>query len=45
MLDVLVSHVMLNGPGVLPIISQFVSSRMSEHVRVHREANFGKGNA
>ena len=41
MLDILVPHVVLYCPGILTIVGQFVASRMPQHVRVYRKADFG----
>ena len=39
MLDVLVTHVVLNGAGVLAIIGQLVASRVAQHMGMYGETN------
>ena len=35
--DVLVAHVMLERSGVMPVVGEFVTGGVPEHVRVNRE--------
>src|SRR6476619_6147749 len=39
--DVLVAEVMLEGPRIPPVIGEFVSAGMPEHVRMDRELELG----
>ena len=40
-LNILVSHVVLDGPCILPVVGQLVSATMAQHVRMHRELDLG----
>ena len=38
--DILVAHVVLQGPGVMPVVGKLVASGVPEHVRMDREWEF-----
>lgn len=40
--DVSVPEIVLDGPGVVTVVREFVAARMSEHVRVHGEGQTRK---
>jgi hypothetical protein len=39
MLDILVPHVVLDSPGIVPIVGQLLPAGMAQHVRVNRETD------
>ena len=39
MLNIPVSHVMLDSPGVVPVVGQLETAPMTEHVRMDRECD------
>ena len=42
MLDVSVTHIVLNCPCVLPVVTELETGAMPEHMRMNRESNTGQ---
>ncbi len=40
-MDILVPQVVLDRPGIMPVIGQLETGGMPQHVRMHRKANLG----
>jgi hypothetical protein len=40
-LDVLVAEVVLQGPGIVPVVGKFIAARMPQHVRMQWERHPG----